>query len=620
MQRRVAPETHRRGYRRPQPAQRIGPAGPRRTAAPVPCQTRRSRDSTDRCSRLITDASSPSEVSSRRFHHSRTGPASRNHRSARTTVSRKAAVRVSRRPAAASHGQRPVVVRSRSSVAAVLEDLLAVQAKPVRPCRAPSQYPSNRPVQPLHHRHSASHDERDPQVTLNNGVEMPILGFGVYQIPAEQPSRPSPTRSPPATGSSTPPPPTRTRKPSAVPIASSGIPRERAVRHHQALDPALPARTTLRRAFERVAQAARFDYVDLYLIHQPLGDYYSSWRAMQELNREGLAKAIGVSNFYPDRLVDLIDHNESPRRSTRSRPIHSSSAPPTRHSCASTVSRSSPGARLPKPRGLTAGAKGVRVGSKRARHLRKMLTTNSGAALSGPLVQCENRMPRRNAPKLSVASPLRHRRRMRRLPISSARSRRAGSGPCRRRAARPQRNAPTPTEEQATLALGTEVSNPVLCPRARRGAPALKRQQIDRVRLLAGLASTYFQHPGSRNAQPDARERGHGAVEHVRGKPSGTFVAHSDATELRIAGWCDEPVPTGGTTPWASSRARRLVEARRSAASRRKEASYKGRDASPRRSVCASHAPALFTAWRRKTRARGSQGLWRISRRSSAGP
>jgi 2,5-diketo-D-gluconate reductase A len=50
--------------------------------------------------------------------------------------------------------------------------------------------------------------------------------------------------------------------------------------------------------------------VDLYLIHQPFGDYYSEWRAMQDLNKEGRARAIGVSNFHPDRLVDLIDHNE----------------------------------------------------------------------------------------------------------------------------------------------------------------------------------------------------------------------------------------------------------------------------------------------------------------------
>ena len=50
--------------------------------------------------------------------------------------------------------------------------------------------------------------------------------------------------------------------------------------------------------------------MDLYLIHQPFGDYYSEWRAMQEINREGRARAIGVSNFYPDRLIDLIENNE----------------------------------------------------------------------------------------------------------------------------------------------------------------------------------------------------------------------------------------------------------------------------------------------------------------------
>jgi 2,5-diketo-D-gluconate reductase A len=71
-----------------------------------------------------------------------------------------------------------------------------------------------------------------------------------------------------------------------------------------------PGEENARRAFETSLQRLGLDYLDLYLIHQPLGDYYSSWRAMQELHRDDLAKAIGVSNFYPDRLVDLIDHNE----------------------------------------------------------------------------------------------------------------------------------------------------------------------------------------------------------------------------------------------------------------------------------------------------------------------
>jgi 2,5-diketo-D-gluconate reductase A len=67
-----------------------------------------------------------------------------------------------------------------------------------------------------------------------------------------------------------------------------------------------------RRAFEASLERLDLDYVDLYLIHQPFGDYYGSWRAMEHLHREGLARAIGVSNFYPDRLVDLIEHNGTP--------------------------------------------------------------------------------------------------------------------------------------------------------------------------------------------------------------------------------------------------------------------------------------------------------------------
>lgn len=65
-----------------------------------------------------------------------------------------------------------------------------------------------------------------------------------------------------------------------------------------------------RKAFEESMSKLGLDYLDLYLIHQPYGDVYGSWRAMEELYREGRIRAIGVSNFYPDRLQDLILHNE----------------------------------------------------------------------------------------------------------------------------------------------------------------------------------------------------------------------------------------------------------------------------------------------------------------------
>jgi len=63
-------------------------------------------------------------------------------------------------------------------------------------------------------------------------------------------------------------------------------------------------------AFERSLQRLQLDYLDLYLIHQPFGDVYGSWRAMQELYRDGRIRAIGVSNFPPDRIMDLVVHNE----------------------------------------------------------------------------------------------------------------------------------------------------------------------------------------------------------------------------------------------------------------------------------------------------------------------
>lgn len=68
--------------------------------------------------------------------------------------------------------------------------------------------------------------------------------------------------------------------------------------------------TGTKKAFDNSLKKLQLDYLDLYLIHQPYGDVYGEWRAMEELYKEGRVKAIGVSNFLPDRLIDLIIHNE----------------------------------------------------------------------------------------------------------------------------------------------------------------------------------------------------------------------------------------------------------------------------------------------------------------------
>lgn len=65
-----------------------------------------------------------------------------------------------------------------------------------------------------------------------------------------------------------------------------------------------------KKSFERSLQRLQLDYLDLYLIHQPFGDVYGEWRAMQDLYKEGKVRSIGVSNFQPDRLMDLMIHNE----------------------------------------------------------------------------------------------------------------------------------------------------------------------------------------------------------------------------------------------------------------------------------------------------------------------
>ncbi len=149
-----------------------------------------------------------------------------------------------------------------------------------------------------------------PSLTLNNGVEMPILGFGVFQIPAEQTEQTvvhaleAGYRALDTAASY------GNEEAVGRAIASSGIPRSELFVTTKLWIQRQPGEEGARRAFEASLQRLGLDHVDLYLIHQPLGDYYSAWRAMQDINRDGRAKAIGVANFYPDRLVDLVEHNE----------------------------------------------------------------------------------------------------------------------------------------------------------------------------------------------------------------------------------------------------------------------------------------------------------------------
>jgi 2,5-diketo-D-gluconate reductase A len=147
-------------------------------------------------------------------------------------------------------------------------------------------------------------------LTLNNGVDIPIMGFGVYQIRPEETEEVVTEAL--ATGY-------RHIDTAALyfneeavgrAIRGSQIPRSELFITTKLWVQDNPSERLARVAFERSLERLGLDYIDLYLIHQPLGDYYGSWRAMQQLQEEALVRAIGVSNFYPDRLIDLIDHND----------------------------------------------------------------------------------------------------------------------------------------------------------------------------------------------------------------------------------------------------------------------------------------------------------------------
>lgn len=146
-------------------------------------------------------------------------------------------------------------------------------------------------------------------VTLNNGIQMPILGFGVFQVGADE---------------------TQQAVESALAAGYRLLDTAAAYGNEDAVGAAIKASGIARedlfvttklwvqdsgednthRAFESSLTKLGLDHVDLYLIHQPFGDYYSEWRAMEKIYAEGRSRAIGVSNFAADRLVDLIVNNE----------------------------------------------------------------------------------------------------------------------------------------------------------------------------------------------------------------------------------------------------------------------------------------------------------------------
>ncbi len=144
-------------------------------------------------------------------------------------------------------------------------------------------------------------------VTLNNGVKMPLEGFGVFQVPDPAVCEQA-VLDAIATGYRLIDTAAAYMNEQAVgaAIQKCGVPREE-----------LFITTKLwvqdasyegaKRAIETSLRNLGLDYIDLYLIHQPMGDYIGAYRAMEEAYREGKLKAIGVCNFYPNRLADLCE-------------------------------------------------------------------------------------------------------------------------------------------------------------------------------------------------------------------------------------------------------------------------------------------------------------------------
>jgi 2,5-diketo-D-gluconate reductase A len=154
-----------------------------------------------------------------------------------------------------------------------------------------------------------NNDVSVPKVKLNNGVEMPMLGFGVFQVPDPNECERSVY--------------------DAIQVGYRLIDTAASYMNEEAVGKAIKRSAAPReelfittklwiqdagfektkKAFEKSLKKLQLDYLDLYLIHQPYNDVHGAWRAMEELYEQGKVRAIGISNFQPDRVMDLISFN-----------------------------------------------------------------------------------------------------------------------------------------------------------------------------------------------------------------------------------------------------------------------------------------------------------------------
>jgi 2,5-diketo-D-gluconate reductase A len=148
------------------------------------------------------------------------------------------------------------------------------------------------------------------KVKLNNGVEIPILGFGVFLITDAGECERSVVDAI-QTGYSHIDTAASYMNEEAVGrgIKQSGVAREKLFITTKLWIQRNGYEGTIK-AFDNSRKRLQLDYIDLYLIHQPFGDVYGEWRAMEDLYQQGKVRAIGVSNFQPDRIMDLMTHNE----------------------------------------------------------------------------------------------------------------------------------------------------------------------------------------------------------------------------------------------------------------------------------------------------------------------